>query len=145
MTSEFPHDAPTERWTRSLATLERVAGSAARAAMELLTQDAPQLARFAVESFDALYGEQASEVLDLRTRELSTVAALTVLGHALPQLKVHIHAALRAGATHEQIVAIITQMHAYGGYPAALNALAAAKEVFDAAAQQGQPLWQQPK
>ena len=133
MTSEFPHDAVGERWTRGLATLERVAGSAARDSIESLTEDAPELARFAVESFDALYGERATEVLDLRTRELSTVAALTALGHALPQLKVHIRAALRAGATRGQIVAIITQMHAYGGYPAALNAFAAAKEVFGAA------------
>jgi 4-carboxymuconolactone decarboxylase len=83
MTSEFPHDAVVERWTRGLATLERVAGSAARDSIESLTKDAPELARLAVESFDALYGERATEVLDLRTRELSTVAALTALGNAL--------------------------------------------------------------
>jgi len=58
------------------------------------------------------------------------VAALTAMGNATPQLKVHIHAALNVGVTREEIVETIMQMAVYAGFPAALNGLMAAKEVF---------------
>ena len=52
------------------------------------------------------------------------------MGHALPQLKVHIHGALNVGCNREEIVEIIIQMAVYAGFPAALNAMNAAREVF---------------
>ena len=58
------------------------------------------------------------------------VAALTALGNASPQLKVHIAAALHVGCTREEIVEVIMQMAVYAGFPAALNGLFAAREVF---------------
>jgi 4-carboxymuconolactone decarboxylase len=58
------------------------------------------------------------------------MAALTALGTAGPQLRVHLHAALNVGCTREEIVEVIMQMSAYAGFPAALNGLFAAKEVF---------------
>jgi len=45
-------------------------------------------------------------------------------------LKVHIHGALNLGWTREEIVEVIMQMAVYAGFPAAINGLAAAKEVF---------------
>ncbi len=69
--------------------------------------------------------------MDAKTRELCTVAALTVQGFALPQLKIHVEAARRCGASCEEIVEVITQMIAYGGFPAATNPLMTAKAVFD--------------
>jgi 4-carboxymuconolactone decarboxylase len=84
------------------------------------------------------YGELYPRAeLDATTRELCTVAALTVMGFALPQLKVHIGAALRCGATEAQIKEVITQMIAYCGFPAATNALMVARTVFNERA--GQP------
>jgi 4-carboxymuconolactone decarboxylase len=71
------------------------------------------------------------DVIDLKTRELCTVAALTVQGFALPELKIHIEAALRCGASRSEVLEIITQMIAYCGFPAATNALMTAKTVFD--------------
>ncbi|HWR26230.1 MAG TPA: carboxymuconolactone decarboxylase family protein, partial [Methanosarcina sp.] len=68
--------------------------------------------------------------LDLKSREIATVAALTALGNARPQLKVHINAALNVGCSKEEIIEIIIQMAVYAGFPAALNAMFAAKEVF---------------
>lgn len=68
------------------------------------------------------------------------VAALTALGNAAPQLKVHIHAALNVGCSREQIVETIMMMSVYAGFPAALNGLFTAKEVFaEIAAQAHQP------
>jgi 4-carboxymuconolactone decarboxylase len=74
--------------------------------------------------------------LDDRVRELCTVAALTVQGFSSPQLKLHIEAAINCGVTRDEIIEIITQMIAYAGFPAATNALMAAKDVFDEMSQQ---------
>ena len=65
----------------------------------------------------------------MKPRELCTVAAITAIG-TIPQLKDHINAALNVGNTPTEIVEIIMQMSAYAGFPKAINALVAAKEVF---------------
>ena len=52
------------------------------------------------------------------------------MGTATPQLKVHIHGALNVGLTQEQVVEVLMQMALYAGMPAALNGIAAAREVF---------------
>jgi 4-carboxymuconolactone decarboxylase len=68
--------------------------------------------------------------LGLREREIATVAALCAPGNAAPQLKVHLHAALHVGCTPTEIVEVVMQMSVYPGFPAALNGLAAVREVF---------------
>lgn len=50
----------------------------------------------------------------------------------MSQLKVHIEGALNVGCTREEIVEVFMQMAVYAGFPAALNALFAAKDVFAA-------------
>ena len=79
------------------------------------------------------YGRQyARDGLDLKTRYLATIAALTALGgQTKPQLKVNIQGALDTGATEKEIAEVIWQMALYGGFPAAINGLNAALEVFD--------------
>ena len=88
---------------------------------------APDLARFSIEfPYAEIY---TREEVDLKTRELCTVSALTVLG-TIPQLKDHINAALNVGNTPQEIVEIIMQMTSYCGFPKSINAMVAAKEVF---------------
>lgn len=88
---------------------------------------APDLSRFVVEfPYSEIY---TRDEVDLKTRELCTVAAITVLG-AIPQLKDHINAALNVGNSPSEIVEIIMQMSAYCGFPKAINGIVAAKEVF---------------
>lgn len=79
------------------------------------------------------YGRQyARDGLDLKTRYLATIAALTALGgQTRPQLKVNIAGALDIGATEKEIAEVIWQMALYGGFPAAINGLNAALEVFE--------------
>jgi 4-carboxymuconolactone decarboxylase len=60
------------------------------------------------------------------------VAALTAMGNAAPQLLVHLKAALHVGCTPREIVETVMQMSVYAGFPAALNGLAAVREVFEA-------------
>ncbi len=56
------------------------------------------------------------------------IAALTALGNATPQLKVHIQGALNVGCSRQEIVELIMQMAVYAGFPAALNGLFAAEK-----------------
>ena len=93
-----------------------------------LADIAPDFARYLIEfPFGDIYNRPG---LDLKSREIAVVAALTALGNATPQLKVHIQCALNVGCTRDEIVETIMQMAVYAGFPAALNGLAAAKEVF---------------
>lgn len=88
---------------------------------------APDMARFVVEfPYSEIYTRPE---VDLKTRELCTVAALTALG-TVPQLKDHIGAALNVGNSPTEIVEIIMQMSAYVGFPKSINGIVAAKEVF---------------
>ena len=89
---------------------------------------APDMARFVVEfPYSEIYTRPE---VDLKTRELCTVAALTVLG-TIPQLKDHIGAALNVGNSPAEIIEIIMQMSAYAGFPKAINGIVASKEVFN--------------
>ncbi|GHA52258.1 hypothetical protein GCM10008927_17040 [Amylibacter ulvae] len=83
---------------------------------------------------DFAYGRQyARDGLDLKSRYIATIAALTALGgHTKPQLKVNIAGGRKAGLTQQEIGEVIWQMALYGGFPAAINGLNAALEVFDA-------------
>jgi 4-carboxymuconolactone decarboxylase len=92
-----------------------------------------ELAPEVMESVDSvLYGEIYNRpAVNLQTRSLCTIAALTVLGHNPQLIRRHIQGALHVGVTKEQIVEIISQMVFYGGMPAAINAFRVAKETFD--------------
>ncbi|MEP3347665.1 MAG: carboxymuconolactone decarboxylase family protein [Litoreibacter sp.] len=69
--------------------------------------------------------------LSLRDRSLATIAALTAMGgQTAPQLRIHIAGGLKAGLTETEIAEAIWQMSLYGGFPAAINALNVALEVF---------------
>ena len=88
---------------------------------------------FSTSLLEVAYGHfYTREGLDDRTRYLATVAALTTLGgQTRPQLKVHVQNALNSGASPREIAEVIHQMALYGGYPAMVNALNAAIEVFE--------------
>lgn len=121
-------DMENERYQRGWDKLKEVDGQAGQAVIESLRDIAPDFARLLIEfPFGDIYSRPG---LDLRTRELAVVAALTALGNAAPQLKVHIHAARNVGCSEQEIVEVIMQMAVYAGFPAALNGLFAAKEVF---------------
>ena len=118
----------SDRFESGLAKLREIDAEAGQGLIESLKDIAPDLARYTIEfPFGDIYQRPG---LDLRSREMATVAALTALGTAQPQLKVHIHGALNVGCTRTEIVEIIIQMAVYAGFPAALNGMFAAKEVF---------------
>lgn len=73
----------------------------------------------------------ADSTLDKKTRELCVVSSLASQGGLQEQLRVHIEAALRNGATKEEIAAVCETVGSYAGVPRALNAMFVATEVFD--------------
>lgn len=118
----------SDRYTRGWEKLKEIDGQAGERVIEALGDVAPDLARYTIEfPFGDVYSRG---ILTLKEREIATVAALTALGNAQPQLKVHIHGALNVGCTRQEIIEIMTQMAVYAGFPAALNGAFAAKEVF---------------
>lgn len=114
---------------RGRAALEIIVGKDVDTRLETLTDIAPEMADWIT---DFAYGEVVSRPqLDLRSRELVTVGALTALGNATPQLKAHIGGALNAGCSPQEIVEVILQMAVYAGFPASLNGISAARTVFE--------------
>jgi 4-carboxymuconolactone decarboxylase len=124
------------RYERGWEKLKEIDGEAGERVIDALKDIAPDLARYTIEfPFGDIYNRPG---LDVKSREIATVAALTALGTAAPQLQVHIHAALNVGCTRTEIVEVIIQMAVYAGFPAALNGMFAAKEVFQARDAKGQ-------
>ena len=109
-------------------TLSAITGGTGAAVVEGLKDIAPDLAEWII-SFS--YGDVMSRPgLDRRSRQFATVAALTAMGTARPQLKVHIHGALNVGCTPTEIIEVILQMAVYSGFPSTINGLNVAREVF---------------
>lgn len=116
------------RYDDGVAGLRAIDGAVGERVIESLAGIAPDLGRFVIEfAFGDVYARPG---LDLVTRELITVAALAAMGSAEPQLKVHMHGFLNVGGTQEQMIEIVTQIAAYAGFPRAINAALAAKEVL---------------
>lgn len=115
-------------YNKGMNEMRRHLGAAADQWISSIKEIAPEFAKVNVEfPFGELY---TRDVLDDKTRELCTVAALTVQGYSSAELRVHVQGALNCGATPEEIVEVITQMIAYCGFPAATNGILIAKEVI---------------
>ena len=137
------HDESSAEYQRGMTEIRKQLGPMADGYIRKIKALAPEFAWVNVTfPFAELYPR---DVIDLKTRELCTVAALTVQGFSLPELKLHINAALRCGASRGEVAEIITQMIAYCGFPAATNALMTMKEVFDEIDAQSSPAKAKPR
>lgn len=97
----------SKRYHQGWQKLKEIDGTAGESVIESLRTIAPDLARYVIEfPFGDIYTRPG---LDLKSREIATVAALTTLGNAQPQLKVHIHAALNVGCTATETVEVVIQ------------------------------------
>lgn len=119
---------PLTRYETGLSKLTEIDGDAGQKVIDSLQPICPDLARYTIEfPFGDIYRRPG---LDLKSREIGTVAALTALGNCAPQLAVHINGALNVGCSPEEVTEVILQMAVYAGFPAALNGMFVAKEVF---------------
>lgn len=116
------------RYERGLTKLAEIDGEAGESVVNGLADICPDLGRYIVEfGFGDIYSRPQ---LNLKAREIATVAALTAMGHCEPQLAVHIQGALNVGCSREEITEVMLQMALYAGFPAALKAVAVARGVF---------------
>ena len=122
---------------RGAQTLAGISPAGASPPWETFADVAPALGRQTALAFGSVISRPD---LDLRTRELLTVAMLAALGGCDPQVTFHVGGALRAGATAPEIAEVLNQVGVYAGIPRALNAAAAARPAFaEAGADPGEP------
>lgn len=113
----------SERYRRGVEIIQQLSsGSLEQFLTSRVAEVAPDFARMAIEfPFGDLYSRAE---LGMRDREIVAIAALATLGHGGPQLRHHVAAASKLGIEKAEIVEILMQSAVYGGFPAALNALA---------------------
>ena len=114
-------DIGDDRYRRGVEILQLLSGDGIEPVSNRVAEVAPDFARMTIEfPFGDLY---ARGTLDLRSREIAALAALAALGR-LPQLRVHVAAALNLGLGRAEVIELLMQTAIYAGFPAALNALA---------------------
>lgn len=119
----------TDRFSRGQQALSRIHGHVGEGVIQALQDIAPDFARMIIEF---PYGDvYARGVLSPRERQIATIASLTTQGNAGKELKAHIQGALNVGCTRQEVIEILMQMAVYAGFPAALNGIMVAKELFD--------------
>lgn len=93
-----------------------------------LGEFAPEFAHF---NDDVLFGENwNNQDIDVKTRCIITVVALMSQGITDSSLKYHIENAKSHGVTAKEMVAIITHVAFYAGWPKAWAVFNLAKEVY---------------
>ena len=123
------------RLDRGYRKLLEIDGKAGEDVKNNLNKISPDLVKYMIEyAFGDIYSRDG---LDLKSKEIAVVAALTALGNAQPQLKVHINGALNVGCTINEVKEIIIQMSGYSGFPTCINAMNALKEVLVEREKQG--------
>ncbi len=119
----------SEKYQKGWDKLNEISPGAGDRTVASLSDIAPDMVNYLMEF---VFGEISSRPgLDMRAREITAVAALTALGTAPTQLKVHIKGALNCGCSREEITEVIMQTLVYAGFPAALTGLRLAKECFE--------------
>lgn len=117
-----------DRYERGLQILAQVEQTQGPSVLDYVAEFSPDLARLTAElGYADVYGRSG---LTYEQRQILTIAALGAMGTAPSQLRFHIRGALNVGCTPEQIIETFIHLTIYSGFPAALNALSAAREVF---------------
>lgn len=119
-----------ERYLRGKRVLAEVEKSAEGSVLDTVRGFSPDLERLVVEFGYADVFDRPG--LSRSRRQLATVGALAALGNAPRQLGFHVGGALNVGCTPEEIVEALVHVSIYAGFPATLNAVTTAREVFAA-------------
>ena len=126
--TETTNKMQSDRYERGWEILKKIDGEAGEKVIERLKEISPDLGAFIIEyAFGDIYTRDG---LDLKSKEIAVVAALTAMGNAQPQLKVHLNGALNTGSTINEVKEIILQMSVYSGFPSAINGMNALKQVL---------------
>ncbi|VVD62299.1 carboxymuconolactone decarboxylase [Pandoraea morbifera] len=126
------------RRERGLATLAKTSAQAGATVVDSFNDLAPDIGRAIIEHS---YGDIFSRAgLDAITRELAACSALAAVGSKATEtpLRVHVNAALTAGATPAEIVETLLNVLPYRGYPAVEESMRVAGEEFRKRGDNGQ-------
>lgn len=125
----------SDRYKQGWDKLKEIDGETGEKVVNGLKDISPDLAKFIIEyAFGDIYTRNG---LDLKSKEIAVVAALTAMGTAQPQLKVHINGALNTGSTINEVKEVILQMSVYSGFPSCINGMNALKDVLKERQEQG--------
>ncbi|WP_288227357.1 carboxymuconolactone decarboxylase family protein [uncultured Enterococcus sp.] len=97
------------------------------AGRERLGEFAPQ---FAALNDDVLFGEVWAKEDELSAHDRSMITCAALLAMGAPQLEAHLKIAKKNGVTKKEIVALITHLAFYAGWPKAWSAFALAEDIF---------------
>jgi 4-carboxymuconolactone decarboxylase len=113
----------SERYARGYEKIQAIFGATGTAFIARMQAIHPDFASHIVEY---AYGDVMSrKELDLVSRELAIVAALTALGRSPEELEIHIEGALNVGCTPTALAEVIMQMAVYAGFPCAIHGMEA--------------------
>lgn len=114
--------SPDTRYEAGLAVQQRIVGEAAVGAMySAAGEDVVHIQRYL--SANCFGDYLTRDGLDIPTRELLTFAMLTALGGCEPQLAGHVAANVHVGNDRALLLAVLTNLLPFIGYPRTLNAL----------------------
>lgn len=130
VSTQLAHQPQTSsRFARGIRALEDVEQGHGKSVLDWLGDFAPDMARFVVEFG---YGDVFTRSgLSRQHRQLATVGALAAIGTAPSQLRFHINGARNVGCTTTAIIETIIHISIYAGFPATLNGIGAARDVFE--------------
>jgi len=120
-----------ERFQQGLEMRERLAGGEGRifkGPLPIAYELAPDMYRITTESLYGSIWNRPGLALKYRVMATLTVAAIQLM---TPQVRAQVRNALNVGITPEEIIEICMMVAFYGGIPAAYNALAVTREVFE--------------
>lgn len=120
----------SSRRQKGLQVIKELSGGAGQPVLDQLQKDFPFLADATLEY--SLGDVWSRKVLDPKTRQIAAISAFAAQG-TLPQMKIHARYALNLGVTREELKEVIYLTTVHAGFPRALNAAEALREVFDEA------------
>jgi 4-carboxymuconolactone decarboxylase len=121
------NETPDDLYERGAARRLELMGEPSGSALGPVTQAERDLNRLTTEYYWGSVWTRPG--LDLESRVICTLSALTALGREGP-LRSHIHGALNIGLTQEQIVEVFVHITFYCGLPFTREAINLANEIF---------------
>lgn len=120
----------SNREEQGLAKLKQIAGENADRPLGDWSKIAPDMRGYIV---NFVAGDILSRPgLTPKLRQFATVAMLAAMNQAPDEFRMHLGGALRLGWSKPELVELMLQTAVFAGFPAALNALKYAAEVFEA-------------
>lgn len=116
-----------QRFEAGLAQYARLDGPRARQQLDFYSAVSPDHYPYVMGMFGCTFDRPS---LDLRSREVATVAVLAAMGTASGQLRFHARVALEQGVAKELLAEILLHVQLFAGLPAANNAATVLRDVF---------------